>query len=45
MDSVIPLARKSELKVDPVRLLSSVQANVLRAFDAQTEGKAPHAYV
>ena len=44
---------KSPLKPDPVRLLSTTQANVLRAFDAQTEGqglrftdgKAPHAYV
>jgi hypothetical protein len=53
IDSVIPLTLKTELKPDPVRLLSTTQANVLRAFDAQTEGKglrftdgkAPHAYV
>ncbi len=53
IDSVIPLTLKTDLKPDPVRLLSTTQANVLRAFDAQTEGKglrftdgkAPHAYV
>lgn len=53
IDSVIPLTLKTELKPDPVRLLSTTQANVLRAFDGQTEGKglrftdgkAPHAYV
>ena len=53
IDSVIPLALKTELKPDPVRLISTTQANVLRAFDAQTEGKglrftdgkASHAYV
>ena len=53
IDSVIPLTLKTELKPDPVRLLSTTQANVLRAFDAQTEGKglrftdgkASHAYV
>ena len=53
IDSVIPLTLKTELKPDPVRLISTTQANVLRAFDAQTEGKglrftdgkAPHAYV
>ncbi len=53
IDSVIPLTLKTELKPDPVRLISTTQANVLRAFDVQTEGKglrftdgkAPHAYV
>ena len=53
IDSVIPLTLKTELKPDPVRLISTTQANALRAFDAQTEGKglrftdgkASHAYV
>ena len=53
IDSVIPFALKNPLTPDPVRLLSATQSNVLRSFDAQTEGKglrftdgkAPHAYV
>ena len=45
-DTVIPV---TEWKADPVRLLSTVQRNVLGTFDAQTplrftDGKAPHAY-
>ena len=46
-DTVIPF--QGEVKADPVRLLSTVQRNVLGVFDAQTrlrftDGKAPHAY-
>jgi len=45
-DTVISV---TEWKADPVRLLSTVQRNVLGSFDAQsplrfTDGKAPHAY-
>ncbi len=45
-DTVIPV---TEWKADPVRLLSTMQRNVLGTFDAQTslrftDGKAPHAY-
>ena len=48
-DTVIPYHLTAPLKPDPVRLLSTVQPNVLGTFDSQTtlhftDGKAPHAY-
>jgi alpha-L-fucosidase len=52
-DSVVALELAPPVETDPVRLLSARQQNLLRAFDAQlegrgfryTDGKAPHAYV